>query len=147
MGLRFVQKTEYEHVDPYALQWTESLALGGKRGDEDPSLACFRPLRCGPLAVASTFVRQQSKALRHLTERSQHANSLRGRGGVDEVGHLCASDSIVYLFWVAHPFDKLLRGRSIAQQISEDLLRNLEKELAFFVLRRLEQRHRDCVRF
>jgi hypothetical protein len=57
---------------------------------------------------------------------------------VDEVGDFCAGDSIVDLFRVTHPFDKLLRRRSIAQQIREDLLRNLEKKLALFVLRGLE---------
>src|SRR5208282_3107970 len=105
---RFVQQAEHQHVDPYALQWTKRLALGWKRGDEDPSLACFGPLRGGPFSVASTLVRQEPKALCDLTERGQHANSLRGRRVVDEVGNLCASDSIVDLFWITHPLDKLL---------------------------------------
>src|ERR1022692_3709739 len=91
------RQAQHEHVDPYALQWTKRLALGRKRGEEDPSLACFRPLGCGPLAVASTLVRQEPKALCHLAERGQHANSLRGCRVVDEVGHLGASDSIVDL--------------------------------------------------
>ena len=66
---------------------------------------------------------------------------------VDEVGDFCASDSIVNFLWVTHPLDKLLRGRSIAEQIGENLLRNLEKELALFVLRRLEERDGNCVGF
>src|SRR5208283_795911 len=103
VGFRFVQQAEYEHVDPYALQRTNRLALGRKRGHEDPTLACFGPIGCGPLSVASALGRQEPEALCYLTERGQHANSLRGPRAVDEVGDLCASDSIVNFHWVTHP--------------------------------------------
>src|ERR1019366_5971999 len=63
MGFRFVQQAQHEHVDPYALQWTKRLALGWKRGDEDPTLACVRPLCRGPFSVARALVRQEPKAL------------------------------------------------------------------------------------
>ena len=64
---------------------------------------------------------------------------------VDEVGDFGGSDAIVNFLWVTHPFDKLSRGRSVVQPIREDLLRNLEEELAP-VLRGLEQRYGNCVR-
>jgi predicted neuraminidase len=102
-----IHEPQHEQVDPHALQRTERFPLCWERRDEDPSFSCLRPLRCGPLSIASLLERQEPKTLCNLTQRSQDADSLRRSRPVDEIRDLCVCDPIVDFLRVTHPF-KLL---------------------------------------
>src|SRR5579864_5972414 len=59
---------------------------------------------------------------------------------------LCSFQSSVDLLRVRHPLHQLLWRRAIGHQEGEDLLRGLNEELTLFVLRRLEEGHRQSLR-
>src|SRR5712692_1402133 len=59
---------------------------------------------------------------------------------------LCSFQPAVDLLRVRHPVHQLLWRGAIGHEESEDLLRRLDEKLTLFVLRRLEERHRQSLR-
>ena len=121
------------------MQRTERGALFGLRRDKDPAFPFFRPFGCRPGRFCLGARGHHAQAIRDQAERSEDAVALLLRALRDHERHLGSHDTAVDLFIVRHPLHEVLGRWPVGQEVRENLLRRLDKELAFAVLRGLKK--------
>src|SRR5208282_4201876 len=98
-------------------------------------------------AIPVALVRQEAEAVGDESKRAKNSGTLLVRPRVNQVSMLCSFQPSVDLLRVRHPLHQLLWRRAIGHQEGEDLLGRLDEKLTLLVLRRLEQGHRQSLRF